>query len=158
MEIDNEEQATSEEAEKEEKAQAEESEKDDNSSDNDGSDSNSNSDSDDKEESGEKAEEKPKSAPKTNPKGVPTVPHPSGLNRTARRRLVLIDRQREAIMKRLKVTEPNEEVEKKLQEWTTRFDELEAARLRKRFEKKEKEKVKRAKKAARSKGAPATKQ
>ncbi|KAK4169180.1 hypothetical protein QBC43DRAFT_330377 [Cladorrhinum sp. PSN259] len=53
---------------------------------------------------------------------------PEGLNRKARRRLLLISRQKIKIMKRLGIsedsTEPNEKVDKELEEWTAKFDKL----------------------------------
>ncbi|KAK3994736.1 hypothetical protein QBC44DRAFT_39207 [Cladorrhinum sp. PSN332] len=55
--------------------------------------------------------------------------HPEGLNRKARRRLVLIERQKKKIQKRYGIpeasTEPNEKVDKELEEWTAKFDRLE---------------------------------
>lgn len=59
----------------------------------------------------------------------------TGPNRPARRRLMLIDRQKIKIQKRLGVeegsTEPNEEVDKALEEWTKNFDELNAKSVKK---------------------------
>ena len=88
-------------------------------------DSSSDSDSDsDSEEGGAKVED-------TKTKSTNTT----GPNRHARRRLILIDRQKIKIQKRLGVeegsTEPNEEVDKALKEWTENFDELNAQSVKK---------------------------
>ncbi|KAK7757197.1 hypothetical protein SLS62_000746 [Diatrype stigma] len=76
---------------------------------------------------------------------------PSGLNRATRRRIMLIERQRETIEKRLAAAAPEgsaedraSEVQKELDVWTQRYDEKAA-------QKAEKARVRKAKEAARLK-------
>lgn len=72
-------------------------------------------------------------------------PPPSGLNRTTRRRIMLIERQREKIQKKLGAADPRaDEVEKELAVWTARYDQKAEAKL-------EKVRVRKAKEAARLK-------
>lgn len=84
---------------------------------------------------GEAATEKKDKSKKKKKKGDPTQPHLSGLNRTARRRLVLIDRQRAKIEKRMGIEpgsgERKEEVDKAVEKWTKTFDELNARSVEK---------------------------
>ncbi|KAI1074146.1 hypothetical protein F5B20DRAFT_586582 [Whalleya microplaca] len=68
---------------------------------------------------------------------------PSGLNREARRRIKLIERQREAIQKKLGVPEGSNEkaadVQALLDEWTVGYDDKHAIRVEKKHQRKEKE-------------------
>ena len=93
----------------------------------------SSSEDEDEDEDEDKDEEKTDTTPKSGTEAKSTKPgpvnkehYPEGLNRKARRRLVLIDRQRVAIKKRLGIpedsTEPNEEVDKELEAWIAKFD------------------------------------
>ena len=69
-------------------------------------------------------------------------PPPSRLNRTERRRIKLIERQREAIQKKLGVSPAGEradEVQAALDEWVAVYDAKAAAREKKRRQRKEKE-------------------
>lgn len=85
-------------------------------------------------------EAKPK---KQKQKGSKNVPAPSGLNRAARRRIKLIERQREVIRKKLGVPEGSQEradeVQRELDEWTERYDEKAAIRAKKQKARREKE-------------------
>ncbi|RYP54400.1 hypothetical protein DL768_000817 [Monosporascus sp. mg162] len=76
-------------------------------------------------------------------KGSKNVPAPSGLNRAARRRIKLIERQREVIQKRLGIPEGSQEradeVQRELDQWTERYDEKAAIRAKKRKTRQEKE-------------------